>query len=223
MATHIISSSQVVAERILGVPVSSTMWVGVYTCMFAMLFRTFVPPTHGARAQDIAIASASGYAPRSYSVLHFTSLLRACFAALLSIPLMMAHMMLVQCLMGGSLPPPPPPTGIMLGMTMIAYGSLALSSIADAASDVHAQENKLMREQERRLGTAGAWENYLVFCFFFILFCIVLLLLFIFCRTVVPDFPRFPRFLLFLSRPPLSQKATTLIGWLPLCWSTSVH
>ena len=148
------------------------MWVGVYTCMFAMLFRKFLPPNHGAQ-QDVASASASGYALRSYSVLHFTSLLRACFAALLSIPLMMAHMMLIQCLMGGSLPPPPPPTGIMLGMTMIAYGSLALSSIADAASDVHAKEKKLMREQERRLGTAGAWKT-LLFVFFYHCFIIVL-------------------------------------------------
>jgi hypothetical protein len=150
-------SDTVVAERIMNVPVSSTMWVGVYTCMFAFLFNVLLHPSHQAPVKNLP------HPTNNISLCSLSSVVRACLASFLSVPLMMLHMMVVQCLLGGlTLPPPPPPTRIMLGFTMVSYGCLTLSSLADAAVDPRGQVEKLKRDQLRIAGTAGRTSQLLL-------------------------------------------------------------
>jgi hypothetical protein len=161
-------SDTVVAERIVGVPVSSTMWVGVYSCMFALLFGIFLPSSHDTNMQNRSLLNDgtslyNAVQHRRVPLCTISSLFRACSAALLSIPLMMVHMMMVQCLMGGALlPPPPPPTCAMLGLTLLAYGSLLLSSIADSASNSQCHEALLERAKLTSLATGGKSSHWLV-------------------------------------------------------------
>ena len=113
-------SDTVTLSRIAGVPASSTMWVGVYASMFALMFRVFVPtPASGARP------------PLLWKPWRVGTMLRALVAACLAIPVMMLLMTTIQCIVGWSLPPPPAPNRTMLGVTLMIYGSLALSAIAD--------------------------------------------------------------------------------------------
>ena len=129
-------SDTVVMERLVGVPVSSTMWVGVYSCMFALLFRMLLPA-------DNQVAPRAGAA------------CRATAAGLLAIPAMMFHMMFVQCVIGGSLPPPPPPDHRMLGFTLVVYGSLMLSSLADTRVPGDAEQAALAMQRERTASAAS--------------------------------------------------------------------
>ena len=111
-------SDTVTLSRIVGVPVSSTMWVGIYSSMFALMFRVFVAPS-GERP------------PLLWKPWRIGTLLSALIASCLAIPVMMIVMTTIQCAVGWSLPPPPAPNRMMLGVTLMIYGSLALSSIAD--------------------------------------------------------------------------------------------
>ena len=160
-------SDTVVAERLLGVPVSSTMWVGVYTCMFALLFNVFLPPSHDDSLPKAlpSLSALKGIASSSQPVplVTMASMCRACSASFLSVPLMMLHMMVVQCLLGGLVvPPPPPPTKAMLGFIFVVYGSLCVSSLADAAIDPQRQEKAASRNVLRTAGTSGSASHWLI-------------------------------------------------------------
>jgi hypothetical protein len=73
--------------RLMGVPVSSTMWVAVFTFVFSSLLN-------GCIARNTSKTQSLGF--------YVTSFLWVC---LLSVPLMMVHMAVVQMLVGQSLPP----------------------------------------------------------------------------------------------------------------------
>jgi hypothetical protein len=160
-------SDTVVAERIVGVPVSSTMWVGVYTCCFAFLFNKFLHPTYDQEQKNINCFS-------------IASTLRAFFASFLSVPLMMLHMMIVQCVLGGFVLPPPPPNKFMLAFTMITYGSLIISSIADASVESNNHEKRFQRERLRDIGTGGKSSHWL-------LFAIIIHYLMLICVSIFGD------------------------------------
>ena len=173
-------SDTVVSERILNVPVSSTMWVGIYTTMFALLFTYFLPTTNDMQAKQerlsdgsllynggISAKTPSQTNQRHIPLFTISSILRAGTASILAIPLMMLHMMIIQCIMGGLvLPPPPPPTSSMLGLTLVAYGSLCISSIADDAA-VSNNQIRLERKQMSFKGSGGGKSYSLVFAIVF--------------------------------------------------------
>ena len=116
-------SDTVTMSRVFGVPASSTMWVCVYSSMFALMFRLFLP-----------VASSGERPPLLWKPWKIGVFLRALVGATLAIPVMMLVMTLIQCVIGWSLPPPPAPNRMMLGITLMIYGSLTLSSIADGLS-----------------------------------------------------------------------------------------
>lgn len=104
--------------RVMGVPVSSTMWVGVFTFVFSSLLNGCIARETKPAAQETKSPS-SATSTRSMSF-YVSSFLWVC---LLSVPLMMAHMVLVQILVGRSLPPQlVPPNMNMLICTMGWYG-----------------------------------------------------------------------------------------------------
>lgn len=96
--------------RFLGVPVSSSMWLMVFTCVFSFLINYTLPSSPTSHILSLA---------------SFRCLVLVCVG---SVPLMMVHMMIVQIAVGQALPPTlPPPNFLMFILTAALYLLLSVA------------------------------------------------------------------------------------------------